>query len=131
MLSATFGSSFSMDSRMILALHRIQAVQQVGDSLKAGVGTAVLLAQRLQALVQGKRNLLRDLRRKLPQLRHALDRLRPQRLGQAHQQFRSLFGLEVGQNQGNGLRMFFLQKLGQLLGVGFLQRIQFSCAHLR
>ena len=119
-----------MVSRMAWSSHRIQAIEQVGDALNSGVGAAVLFTQRLQPLVQRHRNLLRDLRRKLPQLGHTFDGFGAQGFREPHQQRRGLLGIEMGQNEGDGLGMLAFKEFGQLLRVGFLQRVQLAGAHL-
>ena len=129
MESASLGSSFSMVSRMVFG-GRIQPIQQIGHALQSGIGAAALLAQGFQAFVQRQRNPLRHLRRELPQLRQPLDGLGAQRLGQTHQQGRSLFGVQVRQDQRDGLGMLAFEKLRQLLRIGFLQRIELAGAHL-
>ena len=83
-----------------------------------------MFAERLQPLVQRDRNFLRNFWRKLTQLRQALDGFGANLLGQAQQQCRSLTGVQVGQNEGNGLRMLDFEKFSQLLRVGFLQAFQ-------
>ena len=99
-------------------------VEQVRGAFISGIGAPALFANRLQVLVQGERDFLRDFRRKLAQLRQALDGFRADFFGQAQQKRGGLTGVQVGQNEGDGLRMLHFQELCQLLRVGVLQAFQ-------
>lgn len=80
--------------------------------------------QRLQALVQRERNFLGNLRRKLTQLRQPLDSFGANLFRQPQQERGRLTGVQVRQDEGDGLRMLHFEELGQLLRIGFLQAFQ-------
>ena len=83
--------------------------------------------------MQNQRHLLCHLGRELAHLGQPLDRLHPKAFIQVHQQRCAAFGVEMRQHQSDGLRMFALQKLAELMRVHLLQHGQIaggSCARI-
>ena len=104
----------------------VQPVQHLRHGPHAAVGFPAELAQGLQLLADHGGDLHDDLRRDLVQAGHALGDIRAHLRRQRNQQRRRLRRVQVGEHQRDGLRVFVVNELRQLLGVGFLNRVEGS-----
>ena len=94
---------------------------QLGNGTNAAMLLAIRSAERLQPLIDHRRNARDDIRRDVVQARHSRQHVGTQILRQQRRQLRRAASVEMREDQRNRLRVLAEDELRQLLGVGFLE----------
>ena len=104
----------------------IQAVEHFRHRADAAVRFAAELAEGFQLVADDAGDLRNDFRRDLIEIRHAQRHIGAHLGGKREQQARRLRRIQVRKNQRDGLRMFAVNKFGELLRIGLLQASKLS-----